>query len=86
MSVVIPFPKIFGASDWGARVLVARFARTAPDGRTIAAFHVCTVDADGIPEATLWEGALYRDAIAAAETASKDWHRPIEVDIRQVRT
>lgn len=86
MSVVIPFPKMFGASEWGDRVLVARFARTAPDGRSVATFVVCTVDANGIPEAPIWEGHEYREAVTFAEKASAERHIPIEIDIRKVRS
>jgi hypothetical protein len=85
MTNIIPFPKIFGASDRGERVQLSRFARTAADGRTSVAFVVCSVDARGRPEVPVWEGPLYRDAIEAAEKASADWRIPIEIDIRRVR-
>jgi hypothetical protein len=85
MTNVIAFPKAFGASEFG-RIQVSKFARMADDGPARAAFSVCTVDRDGVPQVSIWEGATYRDAVTAAEKASKNWHLPIEIDIRRIRS
>jgi hypothetical protein len=86
MTNVIAFPKSFGASESGDRIQVSKVARKAADGGAVAAFSVCSVDRNGIPQAAIWEGSTFRDAVTAAEKASKDWHLPIEVDIRRLRS
>jgi hypothetical protein len=86
MTNVIAFPKAFGASESGDRIQVSKFARRAADGTGLTAFSVCSVDRDGIPQVPIWEGSTFREAITAGEKASKDWHLPIEVDIRRLRS
>jgi hypothetical protein len=86
MTNVLAFPKAFGASKSGDRIQVSKVARKAANGGAVTAFSACSVDRNGIPQAPIWEGSKFSDAVTAAEKASKDWHLPIEVDIRRLRS